>query len=245
VPPEYSEQEAREAIAASLTVTEALRRLGMCPTGNAPKILRKYIAEWRIPIDHFDPDLARRRALERARITARPLEDLLVRNSTARGSKFKVRLYREGLKQPRCELCGQGETWRGRPMALILDHVNGDSRDNRLENLRIVCPNCNATLDTHCGSNASRLPSERTCARCGSAFRPKYRNHRYCSRDCGQRAARSRAPHPDRRKVERPPYEQLVAEIEALGYSAVGRKYDVSDNAIRKWVRGYEQQAAH
>ena len=48
----------------------------------------------------------------------------------------------------RCELCGQTESWRGRTMALILDHVNGVPTDNRLENLRIVCPNCAATLDT-------------------------------------------------------------------------------------------------
>jgi transposase-like protein len=44
------------------------------------------------------------------------------------------------------------------------------------------------------------------------------------------------------RKVERPPYEQLLEEIEATSYSAVGRKYGVSDNAVRKWVRFYERQ---
>jgi transposase-like protein len=43
--------------------------------------------------------------------------------------------------------------------------------------------------------------------------------------------------------VERPPYEQLVAEIEDLGYLGVGRKYGVSDNAIRKWRRAYEGEA--
>lgn len=48
---------------------------------------------------------------------------------------------------------------------------------------------------------------------------------------------------PDSRKAERPPYEKLLAEIEADGYCAVGRKYGVSDNAVRKWVRFYERQA--
>jgi hypothetical protein len=50
-------------------------------------------------------------------------------------------------------------------------------------------------------------------------------------------------PQIARRRVEGPPYEQLVAEIEALGYLAVGRKYGVSDNAIRKWRRAYEGEA--
>ncbi|HWE08150.1 MAG TPA: hypothetical protein VG325_02275, partial [Solirubrobacteraceae bacterium] len=48
-----------------------------------------------------------------------------------------------------------------------------------------------------------------------------------------------RDPRPERRKVERPPYEQLLREIEELGYSGVGRTYGVSDNAVRKWVRWY------
>lgn len=49
-------------------------------------------------------------------------------------------------------------------------------------------------------------------------------------------------PRPTARKAERPPYEKLLAEIEAHGYCAVGRRYGVSDNAVRKWVRFYERQ---
>jgi hypothetical protein len=41
-------------------------------------------------------------------------------------------------------------------LSLILDHINGVNNDNRIENIRIVCPNCNATLDTHCGKNKSK-----------------------------------------------------------------------------------------
>jgi transposase-like protein len=53
-----------------------------------------------------------------------------------------------------------------------------------------------------------------------------------------------RHPKPETRKVQRPPYEQLVAEIAELGYRAVGRKYGVSDNAVRKWIRWYRSRAA-
>ena len=49
-------------------------------------------------------------------------------------------------------------------------------------------------------------------------------------------------PQPGIRRVERPPYEQLLAEIEATSYCAVGRKYGVSDNAVRKWVKFYERE---
>jgi hypothetical protein len=236
----YTEEQAREAIAASLTFTEALRRLGMCWSGGNHLTLKKRAAEWSISTDHFDPDAVRRRAVRRDAI---PLAEVLVENSTYARGLLKQRLYETGLKLARCELCSQDEHWHGRQMALILDHVNGNARDNRLENLRIVCPNCAATLDTHCGRRA-RLPrEERNCRRCGAAFLPKTVRQAYCSRDCGQRWDRKGVSKVGQRKVpERPPYEQLVAEVRETNWSAVGRKYGVSDNAVRKWVRAYERE---
>jgi len=240
----YTEEEARAAIAASRSWTEALRRLGVRPAGGNYATLQKYAAIWKIPTDHFDPDAARTEALRRGN-QPRPLEEILVEGSTYSRGHLKQRLYDAGLKKPECEMCGQGEIWRGRRMALVLDHINGVGDDNRLENLRILCPNCAATLDTHCGrKNVRPLPDERQCKRCGATFRPKYRRQRYCSRECGMRWDRSGRPNPAQRRVERPPYEQLLREIAELGYSAVGRRYGVSDNAIRKWVRQYERERA-
>ena len=127
-------------------------------------------------------------------------------------------------------------------MALILDHINGVATDNRLENLQIVCPNCAATLDTHCGRNLPRHDVEVECGRCGKPFVPLRPEQRYCSRTCGTRYPRVPGPRLASRKVERPPYEQLVREIRETSYVAVGRRYGVSDNAIRKWIRAYERE---
>jgi hypothetical protein len=116
------------------------------------------------------------------------------------------------------------------------------SDDNRLDNLRIVCPNCAATLDTHCarGRRIDRAPQ--ACVRCGQAFRPKYSTQRYCSRECGTRHDRKGIVRPGARRVERPPYPQLIREIRALGYCGTARRYGVSDNAIRKWRQAYERE---
>jgi hypothetical protein len=237
--PRYSEGDARVAIAASLSYAEALRRLGMCPSGAARVILRKYAEDvWRIPTDHFD----RYAGLRHAHV-AKPLDEILVEHSTYSRGHLKRRLLAEGLKKPVCELCSQGEEWMGRPMSLVLDHVNGIRDDHRLENLRIVCPNCNATLDTHCGRNRPRTVEPRSCVRCGSQFRPRRETQRYCSRACAAGGGRRGELRPHLRRVQRPPFERLLAEVSAVGWSAVGRRYGVSDNAVRKWVRVYEAEA--
>jgi hypothetical protein len=122
------------------------------------------------------------------------------------------------------------------------NHANGVRDDNRLENLRIICPNCAATLDTHCGRKNREWLSPLECLRCGRSFEPRYREQRYCSRECGSRWDRRGVVRPGARKAERPPHQQLLREVNRLGYLAVGRKYGVSDNAIRKWLRQYERE---
>jgi len=237
--PRYSKAEARAAIAASKSWAEALRRLGVRSAGGNQQTLRRYAHEvWEISTEHFDPSAARPVGAR----AARPLDTVLVKGSSYNRHSLKLRLYDSGLKNRACERCGQGEVWRGRAMALILDHVNGVADDNRLENLQIVCPNCAATLDTHCGRSNRRTLEDQPCARCGRAFRPGSPRQRYCSRACGVRWDRDGRARPNRRRVDRPPYGQLVREIEALGFMGVGRRYGVSDNAIRKWLRQYERE---
>lgn len=240
----FTESELRAAVAASLSYSDALRRLGMRAAGGNHRTLRKYVGLWAISVAHFDRHAWQRTAPRRGI----PLDEILVERSTyVNRTKLKKQLYEKGLKTPHCELCGQGAVWRGRRMSLILDHVNGIHDDNRLDNLRIVCPNCNATLETHCGRNLRRPRPERACERCGSPFVAEYERQRHCSRECGWRWDRRGRPLPGARRAERPPYDVLCAEIAAKGYEAVGREHGVSGNAVRKWRRGYEaerQQAA-
>jgi hypothetical protein len=241
--PRYSRSDAERAVSASLSYAEALRALGLCATGGNWRTLKIWIVRWGIATDHFDPRRAQRRALQRR---PRPLDEILVEGSTYSRNHLKARLYREGLKERLCEICGQGELWQDRRMGLILDHINGVRDDNRLDNLRIVCPNCAATLDTHCGRKNRLEQVYRECLRCGHSFCPRYMRQRYCSRECGTRSPRTNrgVPNPVARRAERPPYEELLREIAETSYVAVGRRYGVSDNAIRKWVRQYERERA-
>lgn len=215
----------------------------MRAAGGNHRTLRKYAEQiWLIPVDHFDPDRARNAALGRR--SATPLAEILVDGSTFSRGHLKERLFKDGVKARRCEMCGQGERWHGAVMALILDHINGIANDHRLQNLRVVCPNCAATLETHCGRQNRRDRIAQRCPTCGCPFSPSRAKQRYCSRHCATRRDRTRDAQSGGRRVPRPPYNHLLREVQALGYSAVGRRYGVSDNAIRKWLAHYEMVGA-
>jgi len=69
-----------------------------------------------------------------------PLEELLVKGRRTSQGHLKMRLVAEGLKKPECEECDLS-SWRGKPLSITLHHINGDPLDNRLCNLRFLCPN--------------------------------------------------------------------------------------------------------
>jgi hypothetical protein len=97
-----------------------LRLLGMRVAGGNHGTVKKWASRWGISSDHFDPAVVRARVRQTRK---RPLDEILVENSTYNRASLKRRLYEEGVKQRRCELCGQREIWRGRKMSLILDHT--------------------------------------------------------------------------------------------------------------------------
>ena len=118
-------------------------------------------------------------------------------------------------------------------MSLILDHINGVSNDNRIENLRIVCPNCNAGLNTHGGKNI------------GNGTRYKYEKIKHfckCGNEITSKAIKCKmCSNLEQRKIKnRPTHEQLIKDIKNTNYTKTGKKYGVSDNAIRKWAKIYD-----
>lgn len=99
-------------------------------------------------------DAVRRGAI-RPRPRLEPLERILAVGRPRSRQHVKSRLLMAGLKEERCESCGLTD-WRGQPLSLELHHVNGDGHDNRLENLRLLCPNCHSQTDTWGARNKGR-----------------------------------------------------------------------------------------
>jgi hypothetical protein len=149
----WSDDDLKRAVAENVSLAGVLRTLGYTPSGGMHRYLRAYIADLGLDISHFrGQGWSRGLTLPRGRPRL-SLDEILVRNSPYRStSNLRQRLIAEGLKEARCEHCGLSE-WMGRELPLALDHVNGDPTDNRLENLRILCPNCHALTDTWCARN--------------------------------------------------------------------------------------------
>ncbi|MFN2565534.1 MAG: HNH endonuclease signature motif containing protein [Gemmatimonadaceae bacterium] len=86
----------------------------------------------------------------------KPLVELTIPGGSGSRGYIKRRLIKAGILRNECYECGQQPTWRGKPLVLVLDHVNGVNDDYRPENLRLLCPNCNSQTPTFCGRNMRR-----------------------------------------------------------------------------------------
>ncbi|MEI6843169.1 MAG: HNH endonuclease signature motif containing protein [bacterium] len=148
----WSNDQLVEAVKVSKSYRNILKILKLKPTGGNYDQLKKYIKESNLSTKHFTGKLWSK-GLKFSFKPLIKLEDILVKNSTYQSYKLKKRLFLAKLKKPRCEMCGWAKKSIDGRLPLELDHINGDRHDNRLENLRVLCPNCHSLQITHRGKN--------------------------------------------------------------------------------------------
>ena len=213
----YSVTEFEEIVKNSYSYKECLFNLGYhANSGSATQLLKKRIKELNIDTSHFTQSMPQ----------VRNEENIFIENSTADQSTLR-RWYKKGnYTQYKCSICGQEPFWNGKELTLILDHINGHNKDDRIENLRWVCPNCNQQLDTTNGKNKIRLNQEiNLCVDCGKKISKS-------SVRCNSCESKRRA------KVEISK-EELKQLIRTTPFTHIGKQFGVSDNAIRKWCEKY------
>ena len=151
----WTAEQLDRAVKSSSSFRQVLAKLGLREAGGNYVQVQKYIAEQQLDISHFHGKIWNKglRLPFRPRI---PLEQLLIKNSKFASHKLKLRLIRANLKHQNCKECGWAKKSPDGYLPLELDHVNGDSRDNRLKNLRILCPNCHSLKATHRGRNKKK-----------------------------------------------------------------------------------------
>ncbi len=274
----YDNDKLKEIVAKSTKYSEIFKKIGVIHSNytNYKSELDRKINKLKLDISHI------KRHNNTLSKTKNDLKKSLVENCKTRiDSKIKYHLYEYNLKEEKCEECGQGPEWNGKPLVLQLDHINGICTDNRLENLRILCGHCHSQTETFSTGQKAKdkswvkpskedlkkdieelktpkklitkygvcyetmrtwikaydlyheyikendEPTEKVeykCSKCNKeiTFRNKTNVCRYCKSNC-------------------PSKEQLIEDLKELKTRvAIGAKYNVTDNSVKKWCRRYE-----
>lgn len=224
----------KDVIKNSFSISECLRKLGYSDgNGSYFRLFKKQVADLNIDISHFTGQsyLKGKKHTFGVKI---PIERILVENSNYTGSVLRNRLIKEGIFERKCYRCNLTE-WQGEKIPLQVEHKNGIHWDNRIENLTLLCPNCHALTDTYCGKNIkiNRKQKSNCCKHCNKSI---YKNKKFCSSFCSNNYNKDKILR--KRKVEnRPSKEELQEMLKDSNFCKLGRKFGVSDNAIRKWLK--------
>jgi len=154
----WSKQDLLLAAKKSFSLRQVLSKLGLKEAGGNYSQIKKYLEEYKIDISHFRGK-GWNKGMSGLGIARIPLENILKSNSNFQSYKLKKRLFAAKLKFPKCEICGWAKESLDGRIPLELDHINGNSHDNRLENLRVLCPNCHSLQPTHRGRNIAKYKS--------------------------------------------------------------------------------------
>ena len=142
----YTQQELEQIVQLSTSYKDLAQKLGYTAFSSDLKyFLENKFSDF--DTSHFQTRVSKEKRIERTE------ENVFVKDSTASQQTLR-RWYRKGNYTPyQCSICHLEPMWQGKPLTLILDHINGINNDDRLENLRWVCPNCNQQLETTNGKN--------------------------------------------------------------------------------------------
>jgi hypothetical protein len=277
-------EDLENVVNSSFSLREVMNNFGIIPAGGNYRSLKNKIKEFNININHFYGS-----SWSKGKVLGykTPISKYLNNELFIKSDSLKKRLIEEGYFEHKCYQCNRTE-WEKNEIPIELHHKDGNSENNKLENLIVLCPNCHAIEEKGKKKTKNHLDKQlaikiikesnsvrEVLKKCGMSTKSnnhgaiyklmsehglkfkekdiikKIKNKRihkkhYCPKCNKEIQNRSKTCDEcakiNQRKVDRPSHEQLLKEIKETNYRAVGIKYGVSDNAIRKWIKYYEKE---
>lgn len=217
---QYTDEEFTDIWNQSVSMVDFSKNLGYSSySGDASQRLRRRVDNLGLDDSHF----------QRRRPQKRTKENVFCKDSTVDQATLR-RWYKNEDIEYVCSICGQKPEWNGKPLTLTLDHINGNNHDDRLENLRWVCPNCDRQLDTFGSKNKTYYAEKTYCLDCGKEI------SRGAVR-CTECAGRAQSKKVIESIISR---EELKKKIRTQTFESIAKEYGKkSGNTVKKWCKYY------
>jgi len=210
----------------SKTFKEILDFFGFADRGGNIATLKRRLNEESIDYSHIPCGLNSNKGRS-FDIKPIPSNELFCENCSHSRSTLKKYILKNNLIPYKCSICGQEPFWNNEELVLVLDHNNGIRNDNRLENLRFLCPNCNSQQETFAGKNNKRI-KDNFCIDCGKKISKTSTRCKSCT------GKLQKSPY-----CKRPSKETLEDKIKTMSNVQIGKEYSVSEASVRKWLKYY------
>ncbi len=231
---QHHPEKVAQAFEGATSLSQVLIRLGKTIYNTPARQTLKIFAEKNsIPVPFYLPETHLKAMRPREEVN---LATMLVEGSPVGRSTLIQYLLKYKVIPYSCKICKLGATWNDKRLSLQLDHENGVSDDNRIENLRFLCPNCHSQTDTYTGRNKGAYKNQLSskCLRCSEISK----NGDYCKACAPYVLVPSRALSETVANIEKlPDREVILKDIAEIGKRAVIRKYGISYYFLDKLIK--------
>ena len=223
-----TKDELQKLINESSTYSEVLRKLNIQVHTSYFNMLYKKIEEENIDLLLFNKNKKEYTDKQISRVIKNnsfPDEMFFIENCLRNRKDMKRRILKNRILPYECDICKNKGEWNNSILTLQIDHINGISNDNRIENIRFLCPNCHSQTDTYTGKNKA---GQKICS-CGKKI---HRRSTFCH-SCAKKN-KSGKFKPKKTKINWPDKETLKRLVFEKPLTSLSKDLGVSDNAIRK-----------